>query len=65
MPWKPEDAPKHNKKASTPTLARQWSEVANAELLKHGNEGLAIRAANSVLKRHPHLVHPGLKTLRD
>jgi hypothetical protein len=57
MPWEPKDATKHNKKASTPEMQRQWADVANSELQKHGNEGLAIRAANSVIKRHPANIH--------
>ncbi len=57
MPWKPADAIKHNKKASTPELQHQWSVVANSELQKHGNEGMAIRAANSVIKHHPATAH--------
>lgn len=50
MPWKPSDAERHTKKASTPFKQRKWSEIAN-QLLKEGySEGAAIRIANSIIK---------------
>ena len=52
MPWTDADAQKFTKKAATPLLRREWAAVANAELAKHGNEGLAIRAANSAVKHY-------------
>ena len=51
MPWKPADALRHTKKAKSPTAQRQWADVANSELKKHGDEGRAIRAANAVVGR--------------
>jgi len=47
MPWTSRDAYRHTKKASTPHLQRLWSNVANSELQRTGDEALAIRAANS------------------
>ena len=37
------------KKAKTAAQRRQWVEVANGELAKHGDESRAIRAANAVI----------------
>lgn len=51
MPWTARDAYRHTKKASTPALQRQWMHVANSELEKHGDDALAIRAANAVVAR--------------
>lgn len=48
MPWTPEDAARHNKKA-VGRLAKQWAEVANSVLAKTGDEARAIRAANAVI----------------
>ena len=49
MPWVPADAKRHTKKVKTAAQARQWRDIANAELAKHGNEARAIRAANAVI----------------
>jgi len=51
MPWLPEDAPRHDRKADTPHLCRLWSEVANAVLAETGDEGRAIRAANAAVAK--------------
>ena len=51
MPWTPEDAPRHTKLATTAKLRRMWAHTANGELDHHGDEGLAVRAANGVVKR--------------
>ena len=51
MPWQPEDAPRHTHKADTPHLCRLWSEVANNVLSETGDEGRAVRAANSAVAR--------------
>lgn len=51
MPWKPSDAPKKSKKAKSPKDRRQWRDVANGVLKRTGNEGLAIREANGVIKK--------------
>ena len=53
MPWSQRDAYRHTKKASTPSLQRQWAHVANSELRRTGDEALAIRAANSVVGHNP------------
>lgn len=54
MPWSPKDGPsRHTKKANTPASRKQWSKVANAVLKSSGgDEGYAVRAANSAVKRH-------------
>lgn len=49
MPWTPDDAPRHTKKADTPKLRRLWSEIANQVLDATGDEGRAIREANAVV----------------
>lgn len=53
MPWSPQDAPRHTKKAATPKKQQQWRDVANSVLAKTGNEGRAVREANAVVKRKP------------
>lgn len=48
-PWTPDDVAKHNRRAAkSGKTARQWSDVANKVLEATGNEGRAIREANSV-----------------
>lgn len=47
MPWKTKDAKGHSKSVD----AKKWSRVANAILKKTGNEGQAIRVANTVAKK--------------
>lgn len=52
MPWTQSDGPaRHTKKAKSAGAKKQWSAVANAVLAKTGNEGLAVREANGVIKR--------------
>lgn len=51
MPWKPGDAKRKTRKASTPKKQRQWSDVANSVLSSSGDEGRAIREANAVVGR--------------
>ena len=51
MPWAPKDAPKKSKKAKSPKDKRQWRDVANSVLKRTGDEGLAIKEANGVIKR--------------
>jgi hypothetical protein len=51
MPWKPEDAPGHTRKADTVRLCETWSEVANKTLAEIGDEGRAVRIANAVVAR--------------
>jgi len=51
MPWTPEDAPRHTRKADTPELCEAWAEVANKVLAETGDDGRAIRAANAVVAR--------------
>lgn len=53
MPWKMSDAISHTKRASTPAKARQWASVANSILQQSGNEGKAVRIANSAVKNTP------------
>lgn len=58
MPWKPEDAGRHNKNAKSGKAASQWSSVANSVLAKTGNDGRAIREANAVIARRTHGLEP-------
>lgn len=51
MPWMPDDAPSHTKKANTPKAQRLWAEIANKVLADTGDEGRAIREANAVIAR--------------
>ncbi len=53
MPWNMNDAKRHTKKAESPVAKKQWSEVANSVLGKTGDEGRAVRAANSVVAQRP------------
>ena len=49
MPWSTKDVVHHNKRAAKSSKARKvWVKVANAQLSEHGDEGRAIRIANSV-----------------
>lgn len=51
MPWGPEDATRHDKKARSGVAKRQWSDVANSVLSRTGDEGRAVREANAVVKK--------------
>ena len=52
MPWTPADATRHTKKAAaSPKAGRQWSGVANSVLDRTGDEGRAVKAANSVVAK--------------
>jgi hypothetical protein len=51
LPWSPDDAPRHTKLATTAKLRRMWAHTANGELDEHGDDGLAVKAANGVVKR--------------
>jgi uncharacterized protein YdaT len=57
MPWTPEDAPSHTKKANTPKTQRLWAEIANKVLAETGDEGRAIREANAVIARTARTSH--------
>lgn len=52
IPWKPSDASGKTKKADTPASKKQWAATADAVLKKTGNEGAAIRIANSAVAKH-------------
>ena len=43
MPWTPADVKRHNKSADP----NKWTKIANAILVKTGNESKAIKIANS------------------
>ena len=51
MPWTASDATRFTKKAKSPKRKRMWSHVADSMLERTGDEGAAIRAANSVAKK--------------
>ncbi|MGJ0510154.1 MAG: hypothetical protein ACR652_24155 [Methylocystis sp.] len=51
MPWKPNDAKRHTKKADTPKKQKQWADVADSALSRGASEGSAIRQANSVIAK--------------
>ena len=50
MPWTSKDAHGHTHKAKSPVRQRQWEHVANGVLKRTGDEGLAVREANGVIK---------------
>lgn len=53
MPWTPDDGPeRHTKKANTPAKKKRWAAVANRVLERTGDEAIAIREANSVIKHN-------------
>jgi hypothetical protein len=51
MPWTSGDAHRFTKKAKSGVAKRQWAHVADSALKRTGDEGLAIREANSVVKK--------------
>jgi len=51
MPWTPDDAERHTRKATTSPLKELWAKVANESLERTGDEGRAIREANAVVAR--------------
>lgn len=51
MPWTASQAKKHTRRAGTPKKRRMWRDVANAVLEKTGDDGRAIKIANSVVKK--------------
>jgi len=51
MPWTPNDAERHARKATTCLLQELWAKVANECLERTGDEGRAIREANAVVAR--------------
>jgi len=51
MPWTPDDAERHTRKATTWPLKELWAKVANESLERTGDEGRAIREANAVVAR--------------
>jgi len=51
MPWTANDAERHTHKATTPELKELWAKVANESLEPNGDEGRAVREANSVIAR--------------
>ena len=51
MPWGAKDAKRHTKKAKSAKSKRQWGHVANSVLERTGDEGRAVAAANSVIKK--------------
>ena len=54
MPWGIGDAQRHTHAANSPKRKRQWAEIADKVLGSTGDEGRAIRDANSAVKK-PHV----------
>lgn len=48
MPYRPSDAPRHNKKLRSAKAKRGWSKAFNKTLRDSGDEGKAFRIANYV-----------------
>jgi len=51
MPWKPDQAASHTKKAKSPAAKKQWAATADAVLKKTGSDGEAIRIANAAVRK--------------
>jgi len=52
MPWVAADAPKFNASTRKSLHLRQvWANAANAALKQYGDEGKAVRVANSAVKK--------------
>jgi len=51
MPWKAGGAKRHTKKAKSLSQKRKWAATANSVLKRSGDEGKAVRIANSVVKK--------------
>ncbi len=51
MPWSPQQAQKHTHLADTPRRQRMFSDIANKELERTGDDGEAIRIASGAVKR--------------
>jgi hypothetical protein len=51
MPWTANEAERHTHKAATRELQELWAKVANESLQRSGDEGRAVREANSVVAR--------------
>ena len=52
MPWSPNDGPaRHTKKARTKGAKKQWAATANRVLAESGDEGKAVRIANSAVAK--------------
>lgn len=64
MPWKPQDATRHTKKARSSKSKRQWSHVADSMLSRGASEGAAVRAANGVVRDRGKRKKRGRKTGR-
>jgi len=54
MPWSPENALRHTRKATAPKRQKLWADVANSTLERTGNKGLAVREANGVVRDRHH-----------
>jgi hypothetical protein len=59
MPWTSEASARKTKKASTPAKKVAWAGAANSVLARTGDEGQAIRVANSVVKKATKAVGKG------
>lgn len=51
MPWSGKDALKHTKAAKSKEDRRLWNAVANRILKDSGDEGKAVRIANSQVRK--------------
>lgn len=51
MPWTGRSAKSKTKNATTPKLKHMWARVANSVLKQTGDEGRAVRIANSAVKK--------------
>lgn len=60
MPWGPDQATRFTKKAKSKVAKKQWSHVADSELMRGLPEGQAIAAANSVIKKRGMASHSSL-----
>lgn len=52
MPWGPSDAERFTKLADTYSRQKLWADTANRVLGQTGNEGQAVRIANSAVREN-------------
>jgi hypothetical protein len=57
MPWTPNEAERHTRKATTQELKELWAKIANECLERTGDEGRAVREANAVIARQAEATH--------
>jgi hypothetical protein len=60
MPWNAGDSSRFTHRANTPEKQAAWAEEANRVLKQTGDEGAAVKSANSAIKHF----HDGMHAVR-